>query len=1078
TTADSSTTTTTTSDSSTTTTATTDATTAGTTSDSSTTTTPDAPVTTTVTLTSDWLTTTTTTTDAPVATTVTLTSDSSTTTAATTDATTAGTSTTTTTTFSNRPATTDVVQSTIPTIESVQPTPVYTPLMCNGVDLPPVTSPTNNLNVVVAAYASASGIRCLSSCSIDIDRANSLYCTLKSFCPFISSNAPTNQVNWAAFGIPKQAKTAVPTVISSVIQTSVLRSAVSFDFANALTVEVPVSIVPGSQIVVNGGTFQSSSVPTQVYGVFQSSLVLFDSVEGGGYVDYTGKLATSFIDSKTAAFTVTVPPSVAGIWYVFDFDAAGQALTVSLNSGTTVMGSVVISLRSSNRRAVTSADVILTQVSAPISSQSSTANSQVSASSSVRLFGSVFPIDAPALELSNRQLSGLIPSEVTKLVQLQTLKLDHNKLVGSIPPQLGTLLELSILDLSNNTALTGSIPTEVALLTSLQSLSISSNLPVQDIDIVPGSVANNTVILNVQSFATATKLLTKINKVLVQSSFDPLDMPTNVIGQPLGAPSLVSDVITVNNTNSNLTSIGVVSPSANNPSDTIVLGVSSQFQVIVLQNQSITVEPVDFSDIKIIAVCLEISSKDFSVATKPLYCNPLPKVISAFECVATSLDQGNITITYQLNSEEVSLSHLIFISERDITITAYANDTAIATTQFSILSTSKRDPAPSSKAKLTYYSLQIAQATAVLASKTAEALNPEHIPDTQRNAPSSSSLPAVLPPQNAPVVQAPQNSIINGIGGFISENAGKPHMQTQPANGSASANGGTSSVGGEANSQVNNNVGPTNAGTAVNSNNTPINDKPNLETLGSHGPPVNALKPQSVTGPGPDFSSILPSFVGTVSVTVVETVFSIAPGKIQAVDGGSLQSRKRDAVSGGVAAVILKVPGVKLGSPIVSTNTNIKTTNVANGVAFSFNVGTGGVWYEFYMPNSGGHLVVGVYTGVQFLGTLDYPVAGGGTSSTINLSFVQGLVRVDTSHSLPPCTDAENKNTTDNKYPTSSDNNDSSGRDGKLNGWYWVLIGFGIAVAATAFASWRISSTLKKKPATPLAKEFIVSTFD
>jgi len=59
-----------------------------------------------------------------------------------------------------------------------------------------------------------------------------------------------------------------------------------------------------------------------------------------------------------------------------------------------------------------------------------------------------------AINLSNNNLTGTIPSEIGNLLQLTSLTLDNNNLTGSIPSSFGSLINLTQFDISNNT-LTG-----------------------------------------------------------------------------------------------------------------------------------------------------------------------------------------------------------------------------------------------------------------------------------------------------------------------------------------------------------------------------------------------------------------------------------------------------------------------------------------------------------------------------------------------------------------------------------------------------------------------------------------------
>ncbi len=78
------------------------------------------------------------------------------------------------------------------------------------------------------------------------------------------------------------------------------------------------------------------------------------------------------------------------------------------------------------------------------------------------------------LNLANNKLTGEIPAELNGLANLLVLNLGSNELSGSLTPELGSLTKLQYLRLSGN-QLTGTIPTELAKLTNLQHLSLSGN---------------------------------------------------------------------------------------------------------------------------------------------------------------------------------------------------------------------------------------------------------------------------------------------------------------------------------------------------------------------------------------------------------------------------------------------------------------------------------------------------------------------------------------------------------------------------------------------------------------------------
>ena len=78
------------------------------------------------------------------------------------------------------------------------------------------------------------------------------------------------------------------------------------------------------------------------------------------------------------------------------------------------------------------------------------------------------------LSLNNNQLAGEIPKEIGKLTNLKWLYLHNNQLTGEIPKEIGKLINLQWLYLNNN-QLTGEIPKEIGKFTNLQSLCLDNN---------------------------------------------------------------------------------------------------------------------------------------------------------------------------------------------------------------------------------------------------------------------------------------------------------------------------------------------------------------------------------------------------------------------------------------------------------------------------------------------------------------------------------------------------------------------------------------------------------------------------
>ena len=98
-------------------------------------------------------------------------------------------------------------------------------------------------------------------------------------------------------------------------------------------------------------------------------------------------------------------------------------------------------------------------------------------------------ISLRSLRLTRNWLRGEIPPEIGELDQLQTLHLYENQLNGGIPPEFGNLTNLTELYLGDN-LLSGEIPPEFGNLTSLRQLYLSFNSLSGEIPPEIGNLAN------------------------------------------------------------------------------------------------------------------------------------------------------------------------------------------------------------------------------------------------------------------------------------------------------------------------------------------------------------------------------------------------------------------------------------------------------------------------------------------------------------------------------------------------------------------------------------------------------------
>ncbi|XP_050286247.1 receptor-like protein EIX2 [Quercus robur] len=86
----------------------------------------------------------------------------------------------------------------------------------------------------------------------------------------------------------------------------------------------------------------------------------------------------------------------------------------------------------------------------------------------------VTKLDLRNAGLGGNHLTGEIPNELSRLIELGTVNLSNNHLTGNIPQDIGHLWRLETLDLSKN-SLSGPIPKSLSSLTFLAHLNLSFN---------------------------------------------------------------------------------------------------------------------------------------------------------------------------------------------------------------------------------------------------------------------------------------------------------------------------------------------------------------------------------------------------------------------------------------------------------------------------------------------------------------------------------------------------------------------------------------------------------------------------
>ena len=107
------------------------------------------------------------------------------------------------------------------------------------------------------------------------------------------------------------------------------------------------------------------------------------------------------------------------------------------------------------------------------------------------------------LDLTDNQLTGTIPSELSNLAKLERLWLGENQLTGAIPAELSNLASLEWLSLSFN-QLTGTIPVELGNLASLRVLVLHDNQLTGSVPVELGNLASLEVLILSDNRLTGT----------------------------------------------------------------------------------------------------------------------------------------------------------------------------------------------------------------------------------------------------------------------------------------------------------------------------------------------------------------------------------------------------------------------------------------------------------------------------------------------------------------------------------------------------------------------------------------------
>ena len=127
-------------------------------------------------------------------------------------------------------------------------------------------------------------------------------------------------------------------------------------------------------------------------------------------------------------------------------------------------------------------------------------------------------VGATSCCVSRTDVRGTIPTDVSTIGSLESLRLDRNFFSGTIPSELGLLTDLIVLSLQTN-QLTGTIPPELGALTNLAELDLGSNLLTGTIPSALG-VLNSLTVLKLQMNQLNGPIPTALGALTTLTSLD------------------------------------------------------------------------------------------------------------------------------------------------------------------------------------------------------------------------------------------------------------------------------------------------------------------------------------------------------------------------------------------------------------------------------------------------------------------------------------------------------------------------------------------------------------------------------